>query len=148
MTVLPTLQRRRHPLAPAAAQRHRLAELEGEHDFAAFCRAGEGSSTVRTIHEIDWARADGPREGVPGTLAFSIRADAFCHSMVRALVGSFLAVGEHRWPVERPGELLARAERVPTIATAPAHGLTLVEVGYPPDAELAAQAQRARRWRG
>jgi tRNA pseudouridine38-40 synthase len=130
--------------AMAAAAR----PFAGEHDFAAYCRAREGASTVRTIHEVGWSRADGLPAGAPGIVTFSIRADAFCHSMVRAMVGSFLAVGEGRWPVERPAELLARAERVPAIATAPAHGLTLVEVGYPPDAEFSEQARRARRWRG
>lgn len=131
-----------------AAMAAAAVPFAGEHDFTAFCRAREGASTVRTIHEIGWSRLEGPRSGVPGIVTFTIRADAFCHSMVRALVGAFLAVGEGRWPVERPRELLARAERVPAVATAPAHGLTLVEVGYPPEAELAAQAQRARRWRG
>jgi len=120
----------------------------GEHDFAAFCRARAGASTVRTIQRIGWSRDEGLRSGVPGIVTFSIRADAFCHSMVRALVGSFLAVGQGRWPVERPARLLAAAVRVPSIPTAPARGLTLVEVGYPPDAQLADQAQRARRWRG
>jgi tRNA pseudouridine38-40 synthase len=68
--------------------------------------------------------------------------------MVRAMVGTFIAVGDGRWPVERPAELLTGALRLPTIETAPAHPLTLVEVGYPPDDDLGAQAERARRWRG
>jgi tRNA pseudouridine38-40 synthase len=119
----------------------------GEHDFAAFCRARAGASTVRTIHDIGWRRVDRDSRAA-SPVAFTVRADAFCHSMVRALVGAFLAVGDGRWPVERPGALLAAADRVPAIATAPAHGLTLVEVGYPPDEALADQAQRARRWRG
>jgi tRNA pseudouridine38-40 synthase len=134
----------------------------GEHDFAAFCRARPDASSVRTVLAIGWQRGDGHvrgegggrREGGPGERSsagvgrFGIRADAFCHSMVRSLVGAFLAVGEGRWPVERPGELLAAGRRDPAIPTAPAHGLTLVEVGYPPDAQLAAQAARAKRWRG
>ena len=130
----------------------------GEHDFAAYCRARPDASSVRTIHEIGWRRvpileAQGadlgsPAAATPGAIAFGVRADAFCHSMVRSLVGAFLAVGDGRWPVERPGELLAEGVRVASIATAPAHGLTFVEVGYPPDADLAAQAVRARRWRG
>lgn len=114
----------------------------GEHDFAAYCRAREGSSSVRTVHEISWARGPG------GLVEFRVRADAFCHSMVRALVGAFVAVGDGRWPPERPAQLLAAGVRGPWISTAPAHGLTLVEVGYPPDADLAEQARRARRWRG
>jgi tRNA pseudouridine38-40 synthase len=123
------------------------APFLGEHDFAAFCRAREGASSVRTIHDIGWRRV-GRSAGAASPVEFSVRADAFCHSMVRALVGAFIAVGDGRWPIERPAELLAAAERVPVIATAPAHPLTLVEVGYPPDSDLAAQAERARRWRG
>ncbi|MGB8021511.1 MAG: tRNA pseudouridine(38-40) synthase TruA [Candidatus Nanopelagicales bacterium] len=114
----------------------------GEHDFAAYCRAREGASSVRTIHDIGWFGG----QGAP--IQFRVRADAFCHSMVRSLVGAFLAVGDGRWPEERPGQLLTRGVRGPWIATAPAHGLTLVEVGYPADGDLAAQARRARRWRG
>ena len=123
------------------------APFVGEHDFSAFCRAREGASSVRTIHDIGWRRV-GRSAGATSPVEFSVRADAFCHSMVRALVGAFIAVGDGRWAVDRPAELLSAAQRVPVIETAPAHPLTLVEVGYPPDADLAAQAERARRWRG
>lgn len=119
----------------------------GEHDFSAFCRAREGASSVRTIHDIGWRRV-GPGAGGASPVEFSVRADAFCHSMVRALIGAFIAVGDGRWPIERPAQLLDAAERVPMVVTAPAHPLTLVEVGYPRDGELATQAERARRWRG
>jgi tRNA pseudouridine38-40 synthase len=123
------------------------APFVGEHDFSAFCRAREGASSVRTIHDIGWRRV-GRSAGATSPVEFSVRADAFCHSMVRALVGAFIAVGDGRWSTERPAELLAAAQRVPVIATAPAHPLTLVEVGYPPDADLARQAEQAKRWRG
>ncbi len=123
------------------------AAFVGEHDFAAYCRAREGASSVRTVHDIGWRRV-GPSAAATSPVEFSVRADAFCHSMVRSLVGAFIAVGDGRWPVGRPAELLAGARRVPAIATAPAHPLTLVEVGYPADELLAAQAERARRWRG
>ena len=140
-----------------AAMHASAQDFLGEHDFAAFCRAREGASSVRTVHEIVWTRV--PAMGGEGgagevgagaaTVAqFSIRADAFCHSMVRSLVGAFLAVGEGRWPVGRPGRLLVAGVREHGIASAPPHGLTLVGVGYPADAELADQARRARRWRG
>lgn len=136
----------RRPLDPDAMTRA-AAPFVGEHDFAAFCRAREGASTVRTILELSWSRAGAGAWGY-GPVVMEIRADAFCHSMVRALVGVFLAVGDGRWPVTRPAELLAAAKRVPAVATAPAHGLCLAEVGYPPDAQLADQAVRSRRWRG
>lgn len=113
----------------------------GEHDFAAYCKPREGASTVRTILAIGWQRGwDG--------LTMHIRSDAFCHSMVRSLVGAFLAVGLGRWPVARAGEVLAGRVRVPGSSVAPAHGLCLAAVGYPPDESLAAQAARSKRWRG
>jgi len=138
------------------------AAFLGEHDFTAYCRARSGASSVRTIHEIRWVRpgppdsggdmpAEGPRPARPAAdlpVEFWIRADAFCHSMVRSLVGVHLAVGEGRWPVQRPAELLEAGVRVPSIEAAPAHGLTLVEVAYPAAAGLSAQAERARRYRG
>ena len=64
--------------------------------------------------------------------------------MVRSLVGCLVAVGEGRRDVSWAGEVLAAAERDPAVKVAPAHGLTLEEVGYPPDADLAAQAEEAR----
>ena len=77
-------------------------------------------------------------------LTCTVVADAFCHSMVRSLVGALIAVGEGRRPVDWPVALLTRSERVSEVPVVPAHGLTLVEVGYPPDAELAARAVQTR----
>jgi tRNA pseudouridine38-40 synthase len=56
-------------------------------------------------------------------------------------------VGEGRRPADWPAEVLARAERDPGVAVVPAHGLTLEEVGYPADADLAARAEESRRVR-
>jgi tRNA pseudouridine38-40 synthase len=69
--------------------------------------------------------------------------------MVRSLVGALLAVGEGRRPVDWPAGLLTRDRRADEVTVAPPHGLTLVEVAYPPDGELAARAAvtRARRAR-
>jgi tRNA pseudouridine38-40 synthase len=67
--------------------------------------------------------------------------------MVRSLVGALLAVGEGRRAAEWPSALLARSERASDVPVAPAHGLTLVRVDYPPDDDLAARTliTRARR---
>jgi tRNA pseudouridine38-40 synthase len=111
--------------------------LLGLHDFAAFCKRREGATTVRSLLELAWTR-DG------SLLTGTIRADAFCHHMVRSLVGCLLAVGEGRRPVEWPAEVLGAAVRDSSVTVVPAHGLTLEEVGYPPDAELAARADEAR----
>jgi tRNA pseudouridine38-40 synthase len=116
--------------------------LLGEHDFAAFCRRREGASTVRTLLELSWARDD------EGLVVMHVRADAFCHSMVRSLVGALLPVGDGRRPAAWPASLLAAGRRDPVAEVAPPTGLCLEHVEYPPDSELAAQAQRAKRVRG
>jgi tRNA pseudouridine38-40 synthase len=115
--------------------------LLGEHDFAPFCRRREGASTVRSLLALDVTR-----DGDLITVAAS--ADAFCHSMVRSLVGALIAVGEGRRPVEWPAGLFGGTERAGDVPVAPAAGLTLVRVDYPPDAELAARARVTRARRG
>ena len=114
------------------------ALLLGRHDFASFCKRREGATTIRTLLDLSWEREPG------GLLVGNVRADAFCHHMVRSLVGCLVAVGEGRRPPGWAGEVLAAATRDPSVAVVPPHGLTLEEVGYPPDDELAAQAEAAR----
>ncbi len=111
--------------------------LLGLHDFAAYCRRREGATTIRTLLALDVVR-----RGELVTVTTS--ADAFCHSMVRSLVGALLAVGEGRRAADWPAELLTRTKRADEIVVAPAHGLTLVAVDYPADDELAARAQQTR----
>ncbi|SDS55677.1 tRNA pseudouridine38-40 synthase [Nocardioides scoriae] len=112
--------------------------LLGEHDFAAFCRRREGATTIRTLLALEWERP------ARGPLVATVRADAFCHSMVRALVGCLLPVGEGRRPVTWPGEVLARRQRDPAVTVAHAHGLTLEEVAYPAADQLARRAEESR----
>jgi tRNA pseudouridine38-40 synthase len=116
--------------------------LLGEHDFAAFCRKREGASTVRALLDFSWDRVS------PGMLEATVIADAFCHSMVRALVGSVIPVGDGRREVSWPATVLAGRVRDSAVTVAPAHGLTLEEVRYPADGELAARAVQARQIRG
>jgi len=115
------------------AMRAACPPLLGKHDFAAYCRRREGATTVRGLLELDWAR-DGD-----GLVVMTVRADAFCHSMVRSLVGAMLAVGEGRRPVEWPASLLGLAARATNVLVAPPHGLVLEAVEYPPDDELLAR---------
>ncbi|WP_066582362.1 tRNA pseudouridine(38-40) synthase TruA [Cellulomonas timonensis] len=116
--------------------------LLGRHDFAAFCKPREGATTIRTLEALSWTR---PSQGADeGLVVARVQADAFCHSMVRALVGAALAVGEGRRPVTWPAELLAGRRRDPGSAVAAAHGLTLEEVTYPPDAEVGLRAEQTR----
>lgn len=118
------------------------AGLLGEHDFAAFCKKREGASTVRALLEYSWQRT-----GV-GQLEGTVIADAFCHSMVRALVGALMPVGDGRRDVSWPAAVLAGKVRDSAVSVLPAHGLTLEEVRYPADDELAARALQARQVRG
>ena len=111
--------------------------LLGEHDFLAYCKPREGATTIRTLRSLAVERVD-------GVVEVNVSADAFCHSMVRSLVGALLAVGEGRREVSWPAHMLAAVRRDSSIALAPPHGLVLEEVGYPADDELAARALAAR----
>lgn len=114
--------------------------LLGEHDFAAFCRRREGATTIRCLRELAWER-DVDR------LACRVVADAFCHHMVRSLVGCLIAVGEGRRPSDWPVQVLAAQVRDPRVLVVPSTGLTLEEVGYPPEGELAERACQSRTMR-
>lgn len=114
--------------AMAAASR----DLLGLHDFAAFCRRRDGATTIRDLQRLDWSR-----EG--DAITAHVTADAFCWSMVRSLVGALLAVGERRRPPSWCRQLLSATDRSSDFAAAPAHGLTLIGVDYPPDDQLAAR---------
>lgn len=127
------------PRRLAATAMHDAAQLMlGEHDFAAYCRHREGATTVRGLQRLAVAR-DGD-----GVLIADVEADAFCHSMVRSLVGALIAVGEGRRAVDWPASLLVLDRRCDAVAVAPAHGLTLMRVDYPPDGQLGARASVTR----
>ncbi|MEW2326386.1 tRNA pseudouridine(38-40) synthase TruA [Micromonospora chersina] len=125
-----------------AALNAAAAGLVGEHDFAAYCRRKENATTLREVTRLDW------RRDPDGILVATVQADAFCQNMVRSLVGAMLVAGDGRRPVEWPASLLSRRERSSEVTVAPAHGLALVEVGYPADpAEYARRADLTRRLR-
>ncbi|MEV5903017.1 tRNA pseudouridine(38-40) synthase TruA [Streptomyces sp. NPDC052127] len=112
--------------------------LLGEHDFAAYCKRREGATTIRTLQELSLVR------GEDGVVTATVRADAFCHNMVRSLIGALLFVGDvHRGP-EWPGKVLAAGVRDSAVHVVRPHGLTLEEVGYPADELLAARNKEAR----
>ncbi len=114
--------------------------LLGEHDFAAFCKKRPGATTIRTLLRLEAERHD-------AMIDITVEADAFCHSMVRALVGGLVAVGEGRHEPDWLGVVLESQSRDPHVTVMPAHGLTLEEVTYPDDADLAARAVETRRRR-
>jgi tRNA pseudouridine38-40 synthase len=113
------------------------ATLVGLHDFASFCRRREGATTVRTLLELSWVRTG-------DLLTGTVRADAFCHQMVRSLVGCLVAVGDGRRPVAWASQILAAGVRDAGVTVVPAHGLTLEEVAYPDDAAVLARAEETR----
>lgn len=112
--------------------------LLGLHDWAAYCKPRAGATSIRTLQDYRWSRDP------DGVLVAFVQADAFCHSMVRALVGATLAVGEGRLEVDALRVIRDRLVRSNDFKVAPAKGLTLVEVGYPPDDQLLARAEQTR----
>jgi tRNA pseudouridine38-40 synthase len=115
--------------------------LVGLHDFAAYCKPREEATTIRTLLEFDWRRA------ADGVLVANVKADAFCHSMVRALVGACVAAGEGRIPVGDVAAIRDAGVRTSETKVLAARGLTLLEVGYPADELLADRAAQTRRRR-
>jgi tRNA pseudouridine38-40 synthase len=115
-----------HRPRPLALTRMRAAArcLEGEHDFASFCRRpGEGRSTVRDLRRVTVAR-DGD------LVQMRFRASGFLHQMVRSLVGTLVVVGDGRLEPSAISDILERRDRAATPPLAPAHGLTLERAAY------------------
>lgn len=115
--------------------------LVGLHDFAAYCKAREEATTIRTLLEFDW------RRDAADVLIANVKADAFCHSMVRALVGACAAVGSGRLAVDDVAVIRDAGVRTSDTKVVAARGLSLVEVGYPADELLADRAAQTRRRR-
>ena len=101
--------------------------LIGEHDFSSFCRRPKGQenpSMVRRLLSTSWSEPE------PELVRFEIRATAFCHQMVRSIVGALVEVGRGRRPPEEIAVVLARRDRAGAGPVAPPQGLCLWEVGY------------------
>ncbi len=135
---------RRHDTASARGQLDVAAmdvaarSLVGLHDFAAYCKPREEATTIRTLLAFGWER------DADGVLVAEVKADAFCHSMVRALVGACAAVGRGRLDPADLAEIRDRGERTSEFPVLAARGLTLTEVGYPADELLASRAEQTR----
>lgn len=119
-------------------------QLLGEHDFLAYCRPREGATTIRELRELRLV----PEAGGTGVFECRVRADAFCHSMVRSLVGALIEVGRGARPESWPVDLLKKASRQDAAPIAPAHGLSLESVTYPDESKWGEQVRLARRVRG
>ena len=119
------------------------AALVGLRDFAPFCKRRDGATTIRTLFEASSVRLD---DGL-GTILTTVRADAFCHSMVRSLMGAITAVGAGRRDLTWLADVIASPTRHSSVLVMPPGGLTLEAVGYPAEADLAARAEQARAFR-
>lgn len=117
------------------------AQLLGLQDFRSYCKPREGATTIRELQRFEFAR------GADGVLVATVQADAFCHNMVRSLVGSALFVGAG---IEEPGwlheRLIARQRDAKSVLAAP-HPLVLEEVAYPTASGLLARAELTRAMR-
>ncbi len=112
--------------------------LLGLRDFAPFCKPRDGATTIRELR-----RCSARRLG-DGVIAIELVADAFCHSMVRSLVGALTAVGGSRRTLAWLEDVAAHPVRHNDVLVMPAQGLVLEEVGYPADDQLAERARQAR----
>ena len=112
--------------------------LLGLQDFTTFCKMREGATAVRELLAFEW------RETEDHAYAARIEADAFCHSMVRSLVGGVVGVGSGAMDANGLVALRDARERTSRFATMPARGLSLEEIRYPSHDELAARAELTR----
>lgn len=110
----------------------------GLRDFGSFCKPRPGATTIRELQEFHWTRDE------TGVIVARLQADAFCHSMVRALVGACVAGGKGYASMSEIKDLRDANQRTATFKVMPPHGLTLTEVIYPPKSELAARAEATR----
>ncbi|MFZ1383101.1 MAG: tRNA pseudouridine synthase A [Scrofimicrobium sp.] len=114
--------------------------LLGTHDFLSFCKPREGATTIRSLTQLDVTRRE-------GSIQIKVSADAFCHSMVRSLVGALVDVGRGMRDPEWVASLIQHPSRSHGVPIAPARGLTLVRVDYPLEEEWAKRSEQARRVR-
>jgi tRNA pseudouridine38-40 synthase len=114
------------------------APLVGEHDFAPFCKQRPLGTTVRAVQELHWHRS------ASGHAVMTVQADAFCHSMVRSLVGVLLPVGDGRRSTTWPAEILRSGQKHSAVTVMPAFPLVLEEVGYPADDQLLERQRQTR----
>jgi len=112
--------------------------LTGLKDFGAFCKPRDGATTIRNLRQLDVTREAG------GQISITLEADAFCHNMVRAIVGALVATGEGRLSLEQLSEIARAAVRTSKFKVVEPKGLSLSGISYPEDAKLENQAARAR----
>ena len=131
------------PALDVAAMRRGGTQLLGEHDFSSFCRRSGDQHLRRRVDVLDfdrlrtpdWAGSAGSSAGddVGGFVAVRVEGPAFCHQMVRSIVGCLLRVGRGTRHPDEVADILAARDRAAVGQVAPPHGLTLIGVDYPAD---------------
>lgn len=116
------------------------AHLLGRHDFLSFCKPRPDATTIRTLETINVKRD-------AAGIAIELSADAFCHSMVRSIVGALVEVGRGRRSELWIKQLLENPDRSQPAPVAPAHGLMMLKVEYPGEDEWAKRQEQTRRRR-
>jgi tRNA pseudouridine38-40 synthase len=128
-----------HPKVLSVEKMNAAAKkLLGLKDFGAFCKPREGATTIRELRKLSVKRER------DGRILVSVSADAFCHNMVRALVGALIAVGEGRLSATELLKIQKDAKRTSAFKVVGPQGLSLSEIRYPPASQLAKQAEKAR----
>jgi tRNA pseudouridine38-40 synthase len=123
--------------------RQAAKQMVGLHDFGAFCKPRAGATTIRNLRYIRITR----NRKVGNIVEIELKGDAFCHNMVRSLTGALVAVARGRASVGDVKDRLISANRAGSFKVLGGRGLSLIEVGYPRDAKLAEQAEKARKLR-
>ncbi len=116
-------------------------KLLGLRDFGAFCKPRPGATTIRNLQKLAVKRSG------DGRILIEVSADAFCHNMVRALVGALIAAGEGRITTTQLSKIQQEAKRTSAFKVVGPQGLTLTKISYPPVKDLAKQAEKARNTR-
>jgi tRNA pseudouridine38-40 synthase len=120
----------------AAAQ-----EFMGLRDFRAFCKEREGTTTIRELREISVKRR------ANGVVDIEIEADAFCHNMVRSIVGALMSAGSGRTTISAIRRALKGKRNEHAYKVQAPQGLTLIKIAYPAKSKLASQAELTQRMR-
>lgn len=110
--------------------------LIGLHDFSAFCKKTDYGTSIRNLQKFQWTRTE------DNLIRVDITSDAFCYSMVRALVGAVISIGDGKRTKEWLANYLESGERDFGVFMAPAHPLTLVAVEYPPEDQFASRIKQ------
>jgi tRNA pseudouridine38-40 synthase len=110
-------------------------EFTGLRDFRAFCKERDGTTTIRELREISIKRRPN------GVIDIEIEADAFCHNMVRSIVGALMSAGSGRTSMAAIRKALKGKRTQHAYKVQAPEGLTLIKIAYPAKSKLAAQAE-------